>query len=323
MTVLRPLDRWWMWRLGPQPLAFFRVLVGLFATVYLVIRWPSITASTSFEARQFEPIGVTHLAGEPLAAWALYALLLATIASGVAFTLGWRHAINGPLFAVLLLFVLTYRNSWGQVFHTENLLVLHTLVLGLVPAADALSLDARRRALPARSALAYGWPLRLCALITVITYLITGVAKLETSGIAWVTDDILRIHVAYDNLRKEMLGDYSSPFGTWLVGHGWVFPPLAALTILVEAGAPAALLGRRIALAWAAAAWAFHAGVLATMTILFAYPLLGLAFLPLFGWDGRQVVEPARRLGRAARGATRTANRSEPSPPAGTWRGEP
>jgi hypothetical protein len=60
----------------------------------------------------------------------------------------------------------------------------------------------------------------------------------------------------------------------------------------VELGAPVALLGRRIAAAWAALAWSFHLGVLALMAIAFPYPLLGVAFLPFFR---------AERLRRRAR----------------------
>ena len=46
-------------------------------------------------------------------------------------------------------------------------------------------------------------------------------------------------------------------------------------------GAPIALFGGRIARVWALTAWLFHLGVLALMNIVFPYPLLGVAFLPL------------------------------------------
>jgi hypothetical protein len=42
--------------------------------------------------------------------------------------------LERAVFALLLLWVTTYRNSWGQVFHTENLMVLH-VVLAVSPAA--------------------------------------------------------------------------------------------------------------------------------------------------------------------------------------------
>ena len=66
----------------------------------------------------------------------------------------------------------------------------------------------------------------------------------------------------------------------------WCFAPapegrLRALTLVIELGAPLALVGRRIAYVWAITAWAFHVGVALLMNILFPYPLLGFAFLPL------------------------------------------
>lgn len=294
MTAVEWVDRWWM---APGParlLGLFRVLVGGFGTVYLVVRWPNLVSSTGFEARQFEPVGVVSILEQPVGDWLLYALVVGAIGAGVAFTLGWRFGVSGPVFAVLLLVVLTYRNSWGQVFHTENLLVLHALVLGLSRSADGLSLDARGGTADVRGE-AYGWPLRLCGVVTVLAYVIAGMAKLDEAGLGWVTSDALRNQVAYDNLRKELLGDYHAPLGAWLVGHGWVFKPLAMGTLVVELGAPLALLGRRLAIGWAVSAWLFHVGIVATMAILFPYQLLGVAFVPLI-------------LGARGAGASRETN---------------
>jgi hypothetical protein len=197
--------------------------------------------------------------------------------------------------------VLTYRNSWGQVFHTENILVLHVLVLAVAPAADALSLDGRGREVPCDDA-RYGWPVRLMCIVTVLTYFIAGETKLRIAGLDWVTSDSLRNYVAFDNLRKTELGDVHSPLGGWLVGHGWLFPPLAVLTLAIELGAPLALLGGRVARAWAALAWAFHAGVVAVMAIVFPYPLLGIAFAPFFEVERLPVRLPARVVRRPAPG---------------------
>ena len=52
---------------------------------------------------------------------------------------------------------------------------------------------------------------------------------------------------------------------------------------------------------WAVAAWGFHLGVVALMAIAFPYPLLGLAYAPLFrierpvAWAGRTLARPWRR----------------------------
>ena len=132
-------------------------------------------------------------------------------------------------------------------FHTDNLLVLHVLVVGLAPSADAWALDARARPEPAED-VRYGWPLRLAALITVLTYVVTGVAKLRYAGGDWLAGDTLLHQIAFDNARKNVLGDDYSPLAAAFAGHPWLFRPMGLLTLVVELGAPLALLGRR----WAA-----------------------------------------------------------------------
>lgn len=295
MTFLRWVDAWWMQPLNAQPLALFRVLTGVFALVYIIWQWQYLTSAASFDASQYEPVGIATLLDQPLASWAALSLLWMSIVLGVAYTLGWRFSLTGPLFAILLLWVMTYRNSWGQIYHTENLLVLHVLVLGFTRSADTLSLDGRREARAPEAGLEYGWPLRLCALITVLSYFLAGWAKLNISGMAWITDDVLRNHIAYDIIRYELMGNYEAPFGRWMLRQEWIFTPLAVATLAIELGAPLALLRRRVAAVWSIAIWFFHLGVLASMLIIFTYPLAGLAFLPLFAWDGEPVVAMVRR----------------------------
>lgn len=280
--LLAALDAWYRRDAPPERLAALRLLVGGFATVYLAARLAHLISFVDFAPRSFAPVGVVDLLlAAPLPAALVVAPVLLAVPLAVAFTLGWRHRVTGPAFAATLLWVLSYRNSWGMIFHTENLMVVHVLVLGLTPAADAWSLDVRRRPPPPRPR-AHGWPVRLLALVTVTTYLLAGLAKLRLSGLSWATSDLLRNYIAYDNLRKLELGDAHSPLGAALVAHGWLFPPLAGASLVVELLAPAALLGPRLARAWSLAAWAFHAGVLAIMAIFFPYPLFGFAFAPLF-----------------------------------------
>lgn len=276
------IDAWYRSDAPPERLAALRLLVGGFATVYLAARFVHLISFVDFAPRSFAPVGVVDLLlGAPLPAALVVAPVLLALLLAVAFTLGWRHRVTGPAFAATLLWVLSYRNSWGMIFHTENLMVVHVIVLGLTPAADAWSLDVRRRPPPPRPR-AHGWPVRLLALVTVTTYVLAGLAKLRLSGLSWATSDLLRNYIAYDNLRKLELGDAHSPLGAALVAHGWLFPPLAGASLVVELLAPAALFGPRLARWWSLAAWAFHAGVLAIMAIFFPYPLLGLAFAPLF-----------------------------------------
>lgn len=279
--LLSRIDRWWYAPAPPERLAILRMIVGGFAVAYLALRWPNLVSYADFSGSRFDPVGVVSLLGEPLPGDVSRLLVAAALVSGLCFVVGWKYQFTGPLFAVLLLWVMTYRNSFGQVFHTENLLVLHVIILAAAPAADAHSIDARGKKAPPPDG-RYGWAVQLMCAVTVLTYFITGQTKLRNAGLDWISGENLRNYVAYDNLRKIELGDIHSPLADWLVPHAWLFTPMAVLTLVVELGAPLALLARRAMHAWVAAAWLFHVGVLATMAIVFPYPLFGVAFVPFF-----------------------------------------
>ncbi|MBZ0237059.1 MAG: HTTM domain-containing protein [Deltaproteobacteria bacterium] len=273
--------RWWFRPAPAERLAALRILVGAFAFLYLTTRLPMFLGYARFPARDFVPLGVTRILEQPLSAAAHTAILVITVVLAAAFVAGVWYRVTAPLFAALLLWVLTYRSSWGMPFHTENLLVLHVIVLALAPAADAWSVDARRRGASSPSE-AYGWPLRLMAALTCLTYVLAGIAKLRLGGLAWAEGDFLRDQVAVDNLRKVLLGADASPLATPLLEHAWLFEVMAFATLAIELGAPVALAGGRVALAWALLAWGFHVGVVALMAIVFPYPLVWVAYAPLF-----------------------------------------
>lgn len=290
----------------PERIAALRVLVGLFGTVFLVIRAGYLFDVAALPAARFDAVGPLGFLDRPLPEWVVHVALVAGVAAGAAFTLGWRHRVAGPAHGLLLLFLTTYDNSWQHLAHAENLLTLQTLVLGFAPAADAWSLDARRRArrgAPAATAdHRYGWPVRLISAITVVTYVLAGWAKLRNGGFDWISGDVLRNQIAHDNVRKAVLGAPYSALGGRLARHTWLFPPLALASVCVELGAPVALLRGRIRRAWVLAAWGFHLGVLALMAILFAYPLSGVAYASLLRpdewWQRRTAGRGARRAER-------------------------
>ncbi|MCX4241819.1 HTTM domain-containing protein [Paraliomyxa miuraensis] len=305
--------RWWAAPAPAQRLAVLRWLVGGYALAYLVVRFGHFVSVSGMSAQQWKPVGPVTLLAAPLPAWAVVLHTVLAAVLGVAFVAGWRFRVVGPAFAVALLWVTSYRNSWSMVFHTENLIVLHVLVLAAAPSADALSMDARRRgSAPDRRPLArYGWAIRLMCAVTVTTYFIAGWSKVHNGGWGWATSDTLRMYVAYDNLRKVELGAGFSWLGATLAGHGWVFPPMATVSLLVELGAPLALLHPRIGRSWAVAAWSFHAGVVVLMAIVFHYPLAGVAYASFF-----PVERPAEGL--IARVRARWGRAREPAPAATT-----
>lgn len=301
--MLRALDRYWMAPAPPERLATVRALVGAYALVYLVVRAPVLADFSALAPGRFEPVGVVRVLSAPLPAAAVWALWGASVVLAAAFAVGARFRLTGPLCAALLLWVTSYRNSWGMLFHTDNLLVLHAVVVGLCPAAaDALSLDARsadaRQRSVARSPLLdpppagggrnvennispHGWPLRLLGWMTVAAYALAGVAKLRESGLVWADGEILRNYIAFDAVRKIEVGSVYSPFGAWLVAFEAPFRVIGVLSLALELGGAGALLHPRLTRAWVVGMWGFHAGVLAVMAIVFPYPLSGVAFAAL------------------------------------------
>ncbi len=297
---MRSLDEFWFPAIPGVRLAVLRVLICAFALVWLVGFAPMLLTALWFPAERFDPVGVVALLDAPLPPLLGVGIWLSTVIVGVAALLGWRFRVVGPVFALGLLWVTSYRNSWGMIFHSENLLVMHALVLALLPASDAWSLDARRDlALRARGRAAhprYGWGPRLMVAVTTLAYLLAGLAKLRNAGLAWLDGEVLLSHVAWDNLRKIELGDLHSPIGAVLSAYPAVFVPLAWMSVVLELGAPIALFGPRLGRAWAVGMWAFHFGVLVIMAIAFMYPLSGVAFAPHF-----EVERPLIALGERLR----------------------
>jgi uncharacterized membrane protein YphA (DoxX/SURF4 family) len=280
VNPLRAIDSRFLAPVPADRLATLRLLSGAFSVIYLIVRAP-VLADFRFVPGRFEPVGAAAWLSAPISPWLAFALYSLAVGSGVAFTLGWRFRVAGPVFALLMLWVTSYRNSWGMVFHTDNLLVLHLLVLAQSDAAAVLSLDARTRAEPPAAA-RFGWPVRLISACTVLAYLLAGIAKLKVTGVSWMDGEVLRNYVAYDGLRKSQIGSIHSPFGAILVQYEWPFPALSVLTMLLELTGPVLLLWPRASRIWAYGLYGFHIGVFASMAIAFPYPLSGIAFASLF-----------------------------------------
>ena len=280
MRVLRYLDSQFFAPAPAERLATVRVLTGAFAVIYLIAR-ANVLGDFRMQPGRFVGVGLARVLSGPVPAWLQLVLFGLCVVSGVLFTLGVRYRVAGPVFALLLLWVTSYRNSWGMVFHTDNLLVVHVIALAFSDAAHALSWDARGR-VPQTDASRFGWPLRLLMALTALAYLLAGVAKLKIAGLSWTDGEVLRDHIAYDALRKSQIGSLYSPLAAYLVQLDWPYPVLSWLTLLLELGGPFVLFSRKLRAAWAAGLWSFHLGVLISMVIAFPYPLSGVAFAALF-----------------------------------------
>lgn len=266
----------------PERLAAFRIAVGVFAVVYLVLRVPVLLDLRDRSAGGFAGVGVLWWRDAPFGDGVFTVLLVVAVVGGIGFTMGAWFRVTGPVFAIAMLILTTYRSSWGQLLHFENLMVLHLLIVGFAASADAWSLDAHRRMAAVSLRHDYAGPLRLACVVVVVAYVIAGIAKLRYGGLDWIVGDTLRNHIAYSAARLDLLGGAPSPLARPVVDHDWMLRPMAAASVAIELGAPVALLGGWWRIGWVAAAWLMHVAIAALMLIVFPYPLFLVAFLAFF-----------------------------------------
>lgn len=293
VTVGQHLAEWFFAAAPARYLAAVRIAVGAYALGWLAFTSTELLALGELDPSRFEPVGAIWLLGTgPLDRWVVWGIWGVTfVAAGTVLSGRW-YRVAGPVFAVGLLLLTSYQNSWGKLLHTENVLVIHALILAVSPAGDALVIRQRRRR---ADSYRYGWPLRVMALATVLAYVAAGVSKLRYGGLGWMTAENLQSWVAFDLVRKEIFGD---PYLSFIVGtldHAWPFAAAAVFTVAVELAAPVALLGRRYARAWIVAACLLHASVLVVMAVGFPYQLAGVAFLPVLLAGRRARCGPRRR----------------------------
>ena len=281
----------WFPTLPASRLGWIRGIMGLFLVTTLVQQradWLSLGAS---DPGLFAPVGVVRLLGGPLPPATLPLIQGGTVALAALWALGLGWRLVGPTFAAAFLFWASYRLSWGFMAHGTHLLALHVLVMAFTPAAAAVSADAalaRRWPRwpacipgPVQGSERYGWPLRLLSAVTTLTYLLAGLAKVsQPGGMGWARGYNLRDQVAYavmtHNLYQPEL-PFTLPSA--LLAHPGLISAGAVLTLVLELGAPLALLGRRLGLVWAAGILAMHIGIAVAMGIVFPYQTTGLALL--------------------------------------------
>lgn len=289
-SMLRLLDRYWFAGAPAERPAVLRVLVGAYALYYLGRRYGMLMKIARTDPALFAPVGVVSALEKPVPPETFRRILLATYLANVAFVLGWRRRQTGPLFAALLLWVLCYRNSWSMIYHNDNALVLHTIILGLAPSADAFSLDAlasspggETEGCSSGPHWRYGWPLRLMSTVTVLTYFLAGVAKVAGPlGWRWGDGEALRSQIMADGLRKELLDEKASPLAYALHDKLPLFRALGVGSLALEVCAPLALLDRRLSRLWVLGAFGMHWGIYLLMQIKFRYQMAGLIFASFF-----------------------------------------
>lgn len=286
LGVTDRLERWWFPSIAPERLALCRILIGVWSLWYLWNRLGLYERIVSGDVDDFEPVGVARLLhGVPIEPSTFMVLMWITLALNVLFVLGAAFRITGPAFAAMLLWLLCYRNSWAMIYHTDNLLVLHAIVMAAAPSARVLSIDAilRRRPpkLPATPHPAYGWPIMLMCAVIAAAYLLAGLAKVfGDTGLGWVNGEVLRMQIVRDGIRKELFEHGAPAVVPWLCENVWLLTIFAFGSLLLELLAPLALIHRRAGWVWCLLVFPMHWGIFIVMGIIFRYQMYGFMFLP-------------------------------------------
>lgn len=282
--LTQSLTNYWFAPLAPQRLALIRIATGAFSLWYLLNRVSLFSNLSESGAAMFDPVGAVAWLQAPLPDSWVQAFFACTLALNLAYLIGWKFRQTGPLFALSLLVLFSYRNSWSMIYHDMNALVLQVLVLGFAASAGAYAWDARQSDHKHIAHWRYGWPLKLVCAVTTLTYFVAGIAKVKSElGWGWATGESLRTQVAADTLRKEVLGGGSAtPLFEWMYEHSWMFMIMGVATLILELGALLALTHRRAGMVWAVLTWLMHWGIFFVMGITFRFQLSGFIFLPFF-----------------------------------------
>ena len=271
---LRALADTFMPAAEPLRPAVLRIGTSAFSAFRNLRRRPMFRSLHAQDPDQFAPVGPVRVLSAPLPPRVADALFDAAQITNALALVGLGHRVTGPLNSLLQLWTISYRNSWGMILHNDNQLTLHQVVLGMSPAADALSADRLLRGALQRPRVldrAYGAPATAMNIATVAVYLISGVAKVRSpKGWAWASGSTLREQVATDAIRKEVFGSQAPAMAGALYRSAGPLGALSAMALLVELGAPVALAGRRTGQVFALAALGMHWGIRLSMGIKLA-----------------------------------------------------
>lgn len=266
--------------------AVLRLSTGAFTA------WNNLRRRTMFhklnhqDATMFEPVGPVRVLRRPLPPTVANALFDTAQVTNILATLGVAHKVTGPVNAALQLWTLSYRNSWGMIFHNDNMALAHQMILGVSRSADALSVDAlvREKTLtPQRRDRTYGGVPTAMNIATCAVYVISGIAKVRSpQGWKWASGSTLRDQIAADAVRKEVFGSKAPDAAGDLYNARGFFTLAGVGALIIELGAPLSMVNRRFGQVFSVAAWGMHVGIRYIMGIKFPYNTSGVSYLPYF-----------------------------------------
>jgi len=307
-----PRDRWARWWLHGLPPLDGRLRLGVYGALLLLAlsMWKSplrgVALYAGTDPALFRPHGAIEALGFPwISAGVLIALAALTGVSWLCAAIG----LGGRWSAIITAAGATTLHGycWGtSAFNHNYTLPIYVLAALCFAAPDPeWSCDAWiRRSLGwserSRTGLGATGFARMLALVFVVTfYFCAGIAKLQTSGLAWADGHTIAWWSEEDVHER--------PAAALLQEQKWLCAPLATLTLIFEVGAPLALFARLrpiFVMGWIA----MHAGILLIMGPRYYENIV--CFALLFDW-------------RAVRARGIAGLFADPAAPAASWRSLP
>ncbi len=254
----------WFQPSAPTSLAVNRILFyGIVLYYYgFVFSRADFAAWAAFPDAFWDPIWYFRWLHLPaLSAGALGVLALVWKMSLAFSALGLFTRASSAVSLVLGAYLLGLMQCFGKTHHFDYPVLIVLGILALSRCGDALSLDRafRARAGSAAGAAAaevspsgeYTWPIRLVWVLTALVFFGAGVSKLRRSGLPWILSENMR----YVLLSHHYSHEPPTTWGLYVAQTAWAPRLMGLLTILLEVGAPLALLGRTLR-------WIFIPGLL-------------------------------------------------------------
>ena len=183
---------------------------------------------------------------------------------------------------VVGLYLIGVGHNYGKVHHSDAVVVLTLGILACSRCGDAVSIDRllrRDRIVPSSGE--YRWPVRLVWVLLSLILLAAGIAKLRTSGLAWINGENLAIL-----LVQHHYGSGSRPPTNWglqLAQQHWMCSVISLGTLMIECSFFLALLHPRLRAVLVPSALAMLVAFGLLMGVWFA-PLLA-TFVFWIPWD--------------------------------------
>ena len=247
MIVLRRLDRLLFGSGTSRRLVVAHV--GLALVIGLRIALGPYPRLAGQPAALFRPLSFVRVLDQmpPLAV--IVGLQVAgTIAAALA-VIGWRRRATFAAAWVSLLVLAGLRSSLGKILHNDVLLLLAAVPFLLAPVVRWPGRD--------EPSPRFGWPVNAALATVAGAYFFSGLAKLTTSGLNWVTGDNLR-YVMYDAARAGRVMFPDVPL--LIADHAWLAHLTAAGALAFELTFPIVLIVKRLRPIYAAWAVTLHIG---------------------------------------------------------------